>query len=116
MWELWQRMNEFYGHRWASQQGDEPNDTWIKGCADITNRQLADGLRAMLNRKDPWPPSLPEFRVLCLEGDNNRGWERQCHRVIDLPALEDLTAKDARKARNREEMRKLREAVFGGVA
>lgn len=63
-------MAEIYGHRWTSAYGDNPNDgaalTWSKGLGGLHSQQLADGLRACLASADPWPPTLPEFRAMCL--------------------------------------------------
>lgn len=63
-------MAEIYGHKWTSAYGDNPNEgaatTWAKGLGGIQPRQLADGLRNCLASADPWPPSLPEFRAMCL--------------------------------------------------
>lgn len=63
-------MAEIYGHRWTSAYGDNPNEgaaqTWAKGLGGILPRQLADGLRNCLASADPWPPTLPEFRAMCL--------------------------------------------------
>lgn len=63
-------MAEIYGHRWTSAYGDNPNEgaaqTWAKGLGGILPRQLAAGLRNCLASADPWPPTLPEFRAMCL--------------------------------------------------
>jgi hypothetical protein len=63
-------MAEIYGHRWTSAYGDNPNEgaalTWAKGLGGLQSRQVADGLRACLASADPWPPTLPEFRAMCL--------------------------------------------------
>ena len=72
-------MNEMYGHQWASQQGDEPNDTWIKGLMGVTPSEYAVGLRALLRRIDTWPPNLPEFRQLCTSFDPE-GWRHRAER------------------------------------
>lgn len=68
---LWVRMAEIYGHRWTSAYGDSTEadgaaGTWAKGLAGITPTQLADGLKACITSSDPWPPTLPEFRAMCL--------------------------------------------------
>lgn len=67
---LWVRMAEIYGHRWTSAYGDNPNEgaalTWAKGLAGISAKQVGDGLRACVSSSDPWPPTLPEFRGMCL--------------------------------------------------
>jgi len=106
---LWARFCEIYGHQWASQQGDEPNDTWIKGLADITPEQYTAGLQALLTRTETWPPNLIEFRQLCVGHDPN-GWRRRAHRLID-PAtlLDDKTTKERRREENLEQIKKLRE-------
>lgn len=68
---LWARMTEIYGHRWSatfgeSTEGNSAADTWAKGLAGITPAQLADGLKACITSSDPWPPTLPEFRAMCV--------------------------------------------------
>lgn len=67
---LWESMGDVYGHRWGSSYGADPDGrtarTWAKGLADIHPGQLAVGIRACVKAADGWPPSLPEFRALCL--------------------------------------------------
>lgn len=58
-------MTEIYGHKWASQYGDVPCDTWARGLADMSSADIGQGLKACLRSGEGWPPSLPEFRVLC---------------------------------------------------
>ena len=111
IWELWQRMGEIYGHQWASQQGDEPNDTWSMGLADLTPEQYGHGLRSLLNRQDKWPPNLVEFRQLAT-GYDPQAWERRAQKVVNTNNLiENTTAKERRMAEGLENMRKLREDV-----
>lgn len=80
---LWERMTHIYGHRWTSAYGEaavhdgELSDTaktWASGLRGVTGDQLADGLRACVERVDPWPPSLPEFVALC-KGKNENGFK-----------------------------------------
>lgn len=65
-------MAQIYGHRWTAPHGESPDaesgsaGTWAKGLAGISGRQLGAGLEACIVRADPWPPTLPEFRALCL--------------------------------------------------
>lgn len=64
-------MAEIYGHRWTSSYGDSTEadgapGTWAKGLAGVTPAQLADGLKACITSSDPWPPTLPEFRAMCI--------------------------------------------------
>ena len=65
-------MAQIYAHRWTAPHGESPDaenssaGTWAKGLAGLTGRQLGAGLEACITRADPWPPTLPEFRALCL--------------------------------------------------
>lgn len=102
-------MGEIYGHQWASQQGDEPNETWCMGLVDLSPQQFAHGLRELLKRTDKWPPNLVEFRQLAT-GFDPQAWERRAHRIIDTSHLiEDTTAKERRAAEGLERIRQLRE-------
>lgn len=65
-------MASIYGHKWTSSFGDEDkNETWGRGLAGITPQQLADGLETCVTQNFDWPPSLPEFRGLCLGVNGN---------------------------------------------
>ncbi|MEN5338935.1 hypothetical protein ABE583_02935 [Stenotrophomonas sp. TWI143] len=63
-------MAEIYGFKWSSAYGENPNVgaavTWAKGLAGLSGRQLADGLAACIASAEPWPPTLPQFRMMCL--------------------------------------------------
>ena len=67
MAQLWARMVRIYLHRWTSGAGDADDGTWLTGLKGLTPERLAHGLRECITRTDPWPPSLPEFRGLCLD-------------------------------------------------
>lgn len=109
MWELWQRMTEMYGHRWTSQQGEEPNDTWVRGLRDLPPAQLGNGLVACRDSADGWPPTLPEFRAMCVPDYGLTAAERASHRAFEATGIEDLTAKEKRREQGLEEIKKLRE-------
>lgn len=68
--EIWRRMTAIYGHRWTSAYTDDPTSataaTWGAGLAGLLGAQLAAGFRAIVASGEGWPPSLPEFRALCL--------------------------------------------------
>jgi hypothetical protein len=76
MRRFWARMVAIYGHKWASAYGDAceaddgkltvAGDTWQRGLTGVTEHQIADGLESCLTSADPWPPTLPAFRALCL--------------------------------------------------
>ena len=72
---LWERMAAIYGHRWASAYGDAPErdgvltvagDTWSRGLSGLSPVQLGNGIEDCLASGEPWPPTLPEFRAMCL--------------------------------------------------
>lgn len=65
--ELWRRMTSIYGHRWVTNYGDaDHDDTWLRALRDLTPQELGRGLSACV-RAEPgdWPPTLPQFRVMC---------------------------------------------------
>lgn len=71
MGQVWQRMAAMYGHRWTSNYGPEDDGTWRKGLSGLTTDQIGQGLVKCLVRKpeageQDWPPTLNEFRALCL--------------------------------------------------
>jgi len=67
---IWLAMNSIYGHRWNSSYGLTPNtlhiDIWQQGLEGLDENQIRTGLRACYKLTDEWPPSLPQFRKLCL--------------------------------------------------
>jgi len=59
-------MTEIYGHKWTSHYGEaDIEGTWARGLADMSGQELKAGFIACLNSGEAWPPSLPEFRVMC---------------------------------------------------
>ncbi len=59
-------MTEIYGHKWTSHYGEADSEgTWAKGLADMSGQELKTGFIACLHNGEAWPPSLPEFRVMC---------------------------------------------------
>lgn len=69
--QIWQRMAFMYGHRWTSNYGAEDDGTWRKGLAGLTPAQIGAGLVKCLERRpqngeEDWPPTLNEFRDMCL--------------------------------------------------
>jgi hypothetical protein len=60
-----------YGSRWKANYGVEDDGTWRKGLAGLTPEQIGHGLVRCMERrpavgKQDWPPTLNEFRALCL--------------------------------------------------
>lgn len=67
---LWVAMADVYGHRWVSSFGADPRagsgGTWARGLAGLTPPQIGQGIDACIAGAYAWPPTLPEFRALCL--------------------------------------------------
>jgi hypothetical protein len=68
---LWLRMTEIYGYKWTSAYGEDAEagagETWASGLSGLPPRAINIGLSAALVSSDPWPPTLPQFRAMCLE-------------------------------------------------
>ena len=102
MGQLWERLAEMYGHRWTSSYGaDDRNGTWRKGLAGLTPQQIGAGLIACLKRRprdgdEDWPPTLNEFRAMCLPPVTNpihRDFIALPKPVVDPQVIEDSIAK-----------------------
>ncbi len=78
---LWERMAKIYGHKWVSSYGETDDGSWLTGLHDVTPEQVSAGLEKCRTSAEPWPPSLPEFRAMCLPEKRLAA----CH-AIGLPA------------------------------
>lgn len=65
MTRLWLRMSEIFGHKWVSQYGPDPLDTWAKRLGGMSQQEIAIGVNACANSNLQWPPSLPDFCGMC---------------------------------------------------
>lgn len=66
--QLWLTMASIYGQKWISNFGsNDAGNIWMRGLHDLHPKHLAQGLGKCIERADPWPPSLPEFRHMCLD-------------------------------------------------
>lgn len=58
-----------YGFKWTSAWGEDPargsGAIWAAGLAGCSDRDIARGLQACLEREDDWPPVLGKFRAMC---------------------------------------------------
>lgn len=118
---LWQRMAAIYGHKWVSSYGaDDSDDTWLRGLGDIAPQEVADGLSACIERADPWPPTLPEFRALCREPPDCRphaAMYREFPKALPPAEMtpEQRAEAEARSRHARETLRAVREAIRTGA-
>jgi len=69
--DIWLAMSSIYGHCWNSNHGLKPNaldlELWSEGLEGLDESQIKTGIKACFKRLDEWPPSLPQFRKLCLD-------------------------------------------------
>lgn len=81
--KLWSKMTDIYGYRWASVFGDSPErdvvensagaapltgagSTWAEGLTGLSAQAIAAGVRRAVFSANGYPPTLPEFRAMCL--------------------------------------------------
>lgn len=76
MANLWERMSHLYGHKWTSVYGESAYSsdnltdvamTWASGLRGVSGDQIAIGLRRCCDSGEAWPPTLPEFRAMCID-------------------------------------------------
>ena len=63
---LWERMTKIYGHKWVSSYGVADDGSWLAGLHDVAPALICYGLEKCRVGENAWPPSLPEFRAMCL--------------------------------------------------
>jgi hypothetical protein len=86
---IWKRMVEIYGHKWSSQMGramdgeklSDAATTWRFGLSGLTHDQVAFGFNELIASGREWPPSLLEFRKLCL-----------LNILADVPTLDEVVS------------------------
>lgn len=69
-------MNHIYLHKFSATCGisavnadgslTDIAQTWASGLIGVTGEMMANGVRACIASGNEWPPSLPEFRAVCL--------------------------------------------------
>lgn len=73
-------MLAIYGHKWDSHLGpcvdaqgklSDSATTWKQGLSGLKVEKIRQGFDALLRNGCEWPPSLPEFRALCLQSGTN---------------------------------------------
>ena len=65
--QLWDRLSDWYGVRFADQYGDEPSRDWC-GIVDRTTPQEIIRVLTLIRRRHvTFPPTLPEFAALVKE-------------------------------------------------
>lgn len=86
--KLWSVMARMYGHRWTSSFGETDDGTWAKGLRGLTAEQIGHGISKILapnSEADGWPPSLPEFRAMCVPQKVENAAMYRRHDMLALP-------------------------------
>lgn len=60
---------------------------WQKGLKGLSGKQIADGLSGCIESGKEWPPSLPEFRAMCLGKSEERVENAAMYRRPECLAL-----------------------------
>lgn len=63
--KLWIELAATYGHKFAS-FGESDGGTWLRGLCGLSPNQIAIGFNRLIDELRDWPPSLPEFKKLCI--------------------------------------------------
>ena len=66
---LWKRLREYLGLSWTREHGEIDGsdiDTWQDALADFSEAQIARGVKWCQSWDREWPPTLPQFKNLCL--------------------------------------------------
>lgn len=104
-------MTHLYGHRWTATYGEQAAvngdltdcaRTWESALHDLDGEALANGLRVCCSRVDPWPPTLPEFRALCLPVDVVAPLSDRLYKALPRPEISS-----ERRAEMRDELQAL---------
>lgn len=80
--KLINKMRSTYGRKftdlWAAVAEEELEVTLIQDLSGLTPQQINNGYKRM--RDEIWPPTIPEFRIWCLQGSNwlteNEAWHQ----------------------------------------
>lgn len=82
--KIFRRMENFYGQKWNDSLGgierERVKQAWGEELADYLPDEIATGLHACRSRT--WPPTLPEFLLLCRPlNDPRADWAEACEQM-----------------------------------
>lgn len=119
---LWKRMRESFGQSWVREYGDANDDaihTWRDSLADFNEQQIARGVKSASEWTDPFPPTLPQFKQMCLtvrpEESRNlteQRIEREAKQGKPDSVIEHL-ARNATSPTAKRELERMRRIVAG---
>lgn len=81
---VFERLENFYGQKWNDSLGgikrDRVRQAWAEELAEYSGDEIATGLHACRSRT--WPPTLPEFLLLCRPlNDPRADWVEACEQM-----------------------------------
>lgn len=86
-----------YGAKWSAAMGEKFADSgptgtfWQRGLVGITANQIDMGMVACAMRAEDWPPSVRDFRALCLpQREHVNEWKSQRADPKKMPSAERL--------------------------
>lgn len=72
------RFGKKFTDQWAAVGEFELEQAMVEDLSGLTDQQLRNGYNRM--RQEAWPPSIPEFKIWCLQGSNwlteNEAWHQ----------------------------------------
>lgn len=93
-----------FGHKWTSIATSD-DGTWLSALRGVTPGQLMSGIMRVENGIWEWPPSLSEFKMLCLGVDHGKMEE-----FIRKQALERFSSFDRKQMSVADEQRHIKQA------
>jgi hypothetical protein len=74
-------MGSLYGHKWVSSYGEEadPDGVWALALLDVEWNQMQGGFQDLINSGSTWPPSAPEFKIICTGKQDH--WAQRVHKA-----------------------------------
>ena len=88
---LWASMREMYGTKWTSHYKEiDVYNVWINALTGINTPAIKHALESCLITYPDWPPTLPQFRFLCLGFPT----KAEAARLIHKPANDNDTLTD----------------------
>lgn len=99
-------LSALYGAKWSSVCGDvfgesgATGEAWRAALNGVNPNELANGLRALGDREDTWPPGALEFAKLCKPDpvDHSQDWKANKADPRKMPSLERVAWHKANQA------------------
>lgn len=64
-------LTEMYGNGFLQKYGDKPGPLWRQTVGELTDAQIDAGISRLMAAGGAFPPSLPEFKAACLQGESH---------------------------------------------